>query len=192
MATEANDRGSVREMAEALQHGKLSRRQVVLGLTALGVTSTGAAAVVAAVTHRGTSAQIQQHLRQHDQHINRQMQGDVQQMMHDYADHAVVDDPLFAAAFAGKDAIAARYAAEVASVPDRVLQITNRVATGDQLIVEWVASGSHTGDFLGFGGTGRRYQIKGLTVVSRGADGRIVRESHYYDAADLRRQVEAQ
>jgi steroid delta-isomerase-like uncharacterized protein len=89
----------------------------------------------------------------------------------------------------GKGAIAERYAAEVASVPDRTLRVLRRAMSGGQLIVEWEAIGTHQADFLGFGGTGRRYTLHGVTVVTR-QDGKIVRESHYYDAADLRRQVE--
>jgi steroid delta-isomerase-like uncharacterized protein len=193
MAKKASRPGSVEEWVAFLRQGKLTRRQVMLGLTALGVTGTGAAAVLAATHHvqQGTPAQIQQHLQRHDQHISRQMQGELEPMMRDYAEQAVVEDPLFAVPFVGRAAIAARYAAEVASVPDRTLEITNRVVAGGQLIVEWVARGTHTASFLGVGGTGGTYRISGVTVVTRGADGRIERESHYYDAADLRRQIEA-
>jgi steroid delta-isomerase-like uncharacterized protein len=186
---QSNVSGSVRDLVEGLRQGKLSRRQVVIGLATLGVTGAGVAAVMAA-TKRGASAQTQQHLQQHDRHIAQQVQGDVAPMMQDYAEHAVVEDPLFALPFVGKEAIAARYASEVASVPDRALEITNRVVVGGQLIVEWVATGTHTGSFLGFGGTGKAYRLSGVTVVTRGADGRIEREAHYYDAAHLRRQVE--
>ena len=100
-----------------------------------------------------------------------------------------MDDPLFDQPFVGRVAIAQRYAAEVASVPDRTLHVTNRVVNGDTVIVEWRATGTHLAEFLGFGGTGRSFTINGVTIVTR-SDGKIVRESHYYSAADLRRQVE--
>jgi steroid delta-isomerase-like uncharacterized protein len=182
---------TVRQLVEAMRAGRLSRRKLIAALTALGVTGAGAAAIAAA-THRNAApntTQQRQHLLQHDQHVAHQTHGSVKPMMQDYASDAVVDDPLFSAPFVGLEAIQQRFAAEVASVPDRALTITNRCFAGEQLIVEWVATGTHMNDFLGFGGTGRAYRLTGVTVVTR-RDGKIVRESHYFDVADLRRQVE--
>jgi steroid delta-isomerase-like uncharacterized protein len=110
-------------------------------------------------------------------------------MTADYAENAVVDDPLFSRPFVGRDAIAARFAAEIASVPDRSLQVINRTVRGNQLVIEWEASGTHLNSFLGFGGTGRPYVLRGTTVTTR-INGKIVRESHYYDVAHLRGQIE--
>jgi steroid delta-isomerase-like uncharacterized protein len=182
---------TVRQLVEEMRAGKLSRRKLIAALTALGVTGAGAAAIAAA-THRNatpTPAQQRQHLLQHDQHIAHQTHGNIKPMTQDYAQDAIVNDPLFSEPFVGLEAIERRFTAEVASVPDRALTITNRFFAGEQLIVEWVATGTHINDFLGFGGTGRAYRLTGVTVVTR-RDGKIVRESHYFDVADLRRQVE--
>jgi steroid delta-isomerase-like uncharacterized protein len=172
---------------------KLSRRRFVLGLTAAGVSAAAVATIIEVATHKSATHASQpssQHLKQHDQHVTSQVRGDIGGHMADYAEHAVVDDPLFAGAFVGKSAITTRFAAEVASVPDRTLAITNRVLRGGQLIVEWVASGTHATDFLGRGVAGRAYTISGVTVVTR-EQGKIVRESHYYDVGELLRQIEA-
>lgn len=191
MSAASHGRQSVRDLVEAVRSGKLTRRQLVVGLSALGLTAAGTAAIVAVATHPASAPHTtQQHLQQHDQHIVRQVQGDVPSMMSDYAADAVVDDPLFAEPFVGRQAIAARYAAEVASVPDRILRVLHRTVSGDQLVVEWEATGTHTQSFLGIGGAGRPYRLSGVTVVTR-RDGLIVRESHYYDAAHLRAQIEA-
>ncbi|HEY7835496.1 MAG TPA: hypothetical protein VIG30_18110, partial [Ktedonobacterales bacterium] len=110
----AAGRRSVRDLVEAVRAGKLTRRQLVVGLSALGLTAAGIAAIVAVATHPASATHTtQQHLQHHDQHIAKQVQGDVPNMMSDYAANAVVDDPLFAEPFVGRDAIAARYAAEV-------------------------------------------------------------------------------
>jgi steroid delta-isomerase-like uncharacterized protein len=82
-----------------------------------------------------------------------------------------------------------RYAAEVASVPDRSLTITNRTLQDNQLIVEWRASGTHVAPFLGIGGNGKRFSIDGVTVVSR-RDGKITRESHFFNTQQLLQQIE--
>lgn len=190
MTTEAAGDKSVRGMIEALRSGKLSRRKFVAALTALGITGAAAATVAAAAMRRPTQTAQRQHLKLHDQHVTRQTQGNVQSMMSDYAENAIVDDPLFDTPFVGRDAIALRYAAEVASAPDRTLTINNRVMSGNQLIIEWQATGTHIADFLGVGGNGQRYTLTGVTIVTR-QDGKIVRESHYFDAAHLRRQIES-
>ncbi len=175
---------------------RLSRRRFVLGLTAAGVTAA-AVATILEVEHYQSAARAsqqsqqqsqQQHLKQHQQHIASQVSGDIGGHMADYAEHAIVEDPLFAAAFVGKAAITQRFAAEIASVPNRTLSITNRTLRGDQLVVEWVAAGTHATDFLGFGVAGRAFTLSGVTIVTR-EYGKIVRESHYYDVANLLRQI---
>lgn len=190
MADNTLDAQAVQGLLEGVRSGKVSRRKLIIALTGLGVTSAGAG-IVAAARYRPTTSTQQraEHLKLHDQHVANQVQGDVDTMMADYADHAVVDDPLFDQPFVGKAAIAQRYAAEVASVPDRALHVTNRVVNGNTVIVEWRATGTHVAEFLGFGGTGRSFMINGVTIVTR-SGGKIVRESHYYSATDLRRQVE--
>lgn len=191
MTTDAAKGGqSVRDMIEGLRSGKMSRRKVVAALTALGVSAAAAATVAAAATRQPATSVQRQHLKLHDQHVTRQAQGNVHAMMSDYAADAVVDDPLFDTPFVGQEAIAQRYAAEVASVPDRALTIINRVMSGDHLIVEWEATGTHVADFLGVGGNGQRFALTGVTIITR-RDGKIVRESHYFDTAHLRRQIES-
>ncbi len=181
---------SVEQLVAAARARKLSRRKLIAALSALGVTGAGAAAIAAvARASAPQAAQQRQHLLQHDQHVAHQTRGATRPMMQDYHQDAVVEDPLFSAPFVGLEAIERRFTAEVAAVPDRALTITNRFFAGEQLIVEWVATGTHLHDFLGFGGTGRSYRLTGVTVVTR-RDGKIARESHYFDVADLRRQVE--
>lgn len=199
MAGDQQGLKSVEDLVSQLRSGQLSRRKLLAALSALGITAGGAAAIVISTqqrlgSHRGGQPQgavptPTEHLNSHDQHVANQVHGDVPKMMADYAPNAVVDDPLFTAPFVGLAAITARYAAEVASVPDRALRIISRVVSGEELIVEWEATGTHTNSFLGFGGTGKSYTLRGTTVVTR-RDGKIIRESHYYDVAHLRRQVE--
>jgi steroid delta-isomerase-like uncharacterized protein len=182
---------TVQGLVESARRGKMSRRRLIIALTGLGLTAAGAAAIAATVRARASvPAQQNDLLKLHDQHVTHQARGEIEHMAADYHEDAVVVDPLFDQPFVGKEAIARRFAAEVASVPDRALRINNRFFAGNELIVEWEASGTHAADFLGFGGTGRAYTLTGVTVVTR-QDGKIVREAHYYDVAHLRSQVES-
>ncbi len=191
-ASDSSGAERIEDQLTQVRKRKLSRRRFVLGLTAAGVSAAAVATILEVANHQSAAHASQpstQHLKQHDQHVTSQVRGDIGGHMADYAEHAVVDDPLFAGAFVGKAAITQRFAAEVAAVPNRTLRITNRVMRGEQLIIEWVAAGTHATDFLGRGLAGRAYTISGVTVVTR-EQGKIVRESHYYDVADLLRQIE--
>ena len=75
-----------------------------------------------------------------------------------------------------------------AATTDAQITVVNRIAVGNQVTVEWIATGIHTGDLPGLPATGRSYTLRGVTVVIR-EGGKIVRESLYYDAADLYRQL---
>jgi len=188
MAAKNQQTRNVAEMIEALRAGTLSRRAFVTGLTALGVTTAGAAMIATAALQRPAAGARAEPVREHNEHLARQLRGDVNSHMADYAEDAVVDDPLFAHPFVGKQQIAERYAAEVASVPNRALTVLKRTVAGNQLVVEWEARGTHSAPYFGIGGQGRDYLLRGTTVVIR-EHGKIVRESHFFDAAAFRRQI---
>lgn len=189
---ESNERAntSIHGLIDELRAGHISRRHLLEGLAALGVSGAAAALIVAHQRpHPSTPSAEKMHYQLHDQHITRQTAGNTHAMVGDYAEDALVEDPLFSAPFLGTEAIARRYAAEVASVPDRSLTITHRTLQENQLIVEWTATGTHVAPFLGIGGNGKRFSINGVTVVSR-REGKIVRESHFFNTQDLLRQIE--
>jgi steroid delta-isomerase-like uncharacterized protein len=112
----------------------------------------------------------------------------LQAMLDDYADHAIVDDPLFERPIAGKQAIAQRKWAEMTSMSGVTIDVVHRFAHGNQVVAEWVVRGTHAGHFMGYAPTGRQIEIRGMTVVTR-ENGKITRESLFYDVAELQRQL---
>ncbi len=112
----------------------------------------------------------------------------LQVIMNDYADHAVIEDPFFAEPIVGKEAIAHRKLAEMASIRDTTIEVTHRFAYHNQVVAEWVMRGTHAGLFLGYPGTERQIEVHGVTVVSR-EQGKITKESLHYDLADVHRQL---
>ena len=95
---------------------------------------------------------------------------------------------MFPTPFVGHAAIIKRKSAGFASMPDVSFTVTKRIVHGDQLTVEWVASGTHRNDYPGLPATGRSFSIPGVTVVVR-KNGKIMRESLYYDMAEVKRQL---
>jgi steroid delta-isomerase-like uncharacterized protein len=186
---------TIPQMVDDVREGKLPRRRFILALAALGISATGISAIVAAVSRPAIpkqstppSPQEQQHLDHHDNHITKQSRADIDQLHHDYAEHAIVEDSLHDQPFVGRAAIMARKSMGFAAVTDAQITITNRVVQDNQVTVEWVATGMHTGDLPGLPATNLPYVLQGVTVVVR-EEGKIVREALYFDAKDFRRQL---
>lgn len=112
----------------------------------------------------------------------------VQKLMEDYHEDAVVEDSLMEAPIVGRAAIADRKRAEFLGISSAAIHVSQRFALGDQVIAEWIVTGTHAGDLWGFPASGQAIHIRGLTAVTR-RDGKISKESLYYDAAEVRRQL---
>ena len=188
---------TIPQMVENVRAGKLTRRQLMKTLSAMGISYAGVGAVVAAATGPSASKppsmvnaaeDTKTHLQLHDQHLTHQTQGHISALHDDYAAHAVVEDSMYPVPIVGRAAIIARKSLGLAAASDAQITVINRIAIGNQLTVEWVARGIHTGDLPGLPATGRLFTLRGVTVVIR-ENGKIVREALYYDATDLYRQL---
>lgn len=194
------DEQTIPELVDEVRAGKMDRRTLIKRLTLIGLSAAGAGTVAAvaarhltessASPHVNGDQHTQQHVQQHQQHLTNQATGNIQQLQHDYAEAAIVEDSLFPQPFVGRKAIMERKSAGFAAVPGVTITVTKRIVRGDQLTVEWVASGTHRHDYPGLPATGRSFAIPGVTVVVR-RDGKIVRESLYYDMAEVHRQLGA-
>ena len=194
---DSGEEQTIPELVDDVRAGKLSRRQLMKRLAIMGVSAAGAGAIAAVAARQlsshGSQAvpgdnNAQQHIRQHEQHMANQATGNVQQLQHDYSEHAIVEDSMYPRPFVGRDAIMARKGAGFAAIPNLKITPTNRIVRGNQLTVEWVATGTHTSDYPGLPATGRSFSLPGVTVVVR-QNGKIVRESLYYDMAEVHRQL---
>jgi len=194
---EQEKESTIPEMVDDVRAGKMDRRTLIKNLTLMGISAAGAGAIIAVAarqiasnfTHHVTGdSNAQQHLQQHDQHLLDQVTGNIQQLRHDYHENAIVEDSMDPHPFVSREAIMARKSAGFAAMPDLKITVTNRIVQGDQLTVEWVASGTHTNDYPGLPATGRSFSIPGVTVVVR-QNGKIVRESLYYDIAEVGHQL---
>ncbi len=188
---------TIPEMVDEVRAGKMQRRQFIKRLTLMGISAAGIGAIAAAAarpfvsqpaSQRNSSPDAVDHLQRHDEHLAHQTQGHIDELRNDYAEHAVVEDSMYPQAFVGREAILARKRVGMAAIPGLKISVTNRIVRGNELTVEWVATGEHTGDYPGLPTTGRAFSIPGVTVVVR-EYGKIVRESLYYDMDEVRRQL---
>jgi len=188
---------TIPQLVENLRAGKLSRRQLMKMLTIMGLSYAGIEAIVTAAANPSVSkshslinatADTTEHLQLHDQHLVHQAQGDKNALHDDYAENAVVEDSMYPVPIVGRAAIIARKSLGWTATSNMQITVINRIAIDNQLSVEWVATGIHTGDLPGLPATNRSFTLRGVTVVIR-ENGKIVRESLYYDVTDLYRQL---
>jgi steroid delta-isomerase-like uncharacterized protein len=186
---------TIPQMVEDVREGKMPRRRFFKALTAMGISAVGVGAIAAAAAHPFAAKPASQgdvheaperQIQLHDQHLAHQSRGNTGALHNDYAENAVVEDSMYGQPFVGRAAILARKNVGFGAIPDLQIKLTNRVVHGSQVCAEWVASGTHTGDFAGLPASGRAFSIHGVTVVVR-QHGKIVRESIYYDMAEVRR-----
>jgi steroid delta-isomerase-like uncharacterized protein len=190
---------TIPQMVDDFRTGKLPRRRFIKTLTAMGISAAGVSAIAAAAaSHAFASAPTLNHsinkrsnlLELHDTHLANQQQGNIDDLHNDYALDAVVEDSMHPHPFIGRQAIMARKGVGMAAIPGLQINVTSRVVRGNQVSVEWVATGKHTGDLPGLPASGRSFSIPGVTVVVR-HNGKITHESIFYDVAEVRRQLSA-
>jgi steroid delta-isomerase-like uncharacterized protein len=188
---------TIPEMVDEVRTGKMDRRTLIKRLTIMGLSAAGVGAIAEVAARQITSHAAQTvpgdnngqlHIKQHNDHLIHQSTGNIKQLQHDYHVDAIVEDSMYPHPFVGHQAIMNRKSAGFAAMPDVKITVTKRIVRGDQLTVEWVASGTHRADYPGLPATGRSFSIPGVTVVVR-KNGKIVRESLYYDMNEVQRQL---
>lgn len=77
--------------------------------------------------------------------------------------------------------------------PDLSIECTKVFGADDDLAYEWVARATHTGPLASPQGevppTGRRFEVRGCTVIGLDPQGLIVEEREYWDSASFMQQL---
>jgi steroid delta-isomerase-like uncharacterized protein len=72
--------------------------------------------------------------------------------------------------------------------PDFGIELTGGFVAGDRAAMEWVMSGTHARGRPGVPATGRRFRVRGATMLEL-RDGRVTRNTDYWDTATLLTQL---
>lgn len=105
-----------------------------------------------------------------------------------FTDDCVYEDVTFGVVNHGKKELQAFADGVFAGVPDFKIELTARFSAGTLAGMEWVMSGTHKGDFPGMPATSKHFSIRGVTILELHG-GKIRRNSDYWDAASVMRQV---
>ncbi len=210
---------SIESLADKVTGGKLSRRGFIAALSAMGATTAADATILTVAaekskisastgTNRPLTQNEQKTVTDYQKHLsfrqnaptpqpshtpvsptgNAEVERHIQMVLNDYHPDAILEDPLSGKQIIGHEAIAAHKRTEAFGLRNINIEPTNTFVNGEQIISEWVATGAHVGTFLGFPATNRVFNIKGVTVVTR-RDGKIVKESLFYNLDDVRQQL---
>lgn len=104
-----------------------------------------------------------------------------------YADECVMDD-LPSRICRGKRELEAYYADLLKGYPDLHFAAKSCFSSGNRIATEWTMRGTHTGDSPRFKATGKKFSIPGVSVIEI-QDGKIIRETDYWDMCSLLRQL---
>jgi steroid delta-isomerase-like uncharacterized protein len=88
----------------------------------------------------------------------------------------------------GRDAFE-RYVREFrAAFPDFHVTVEERLAGESVVMIEWTATGTHDGEFLGDPPTDREFEITGVSKILI-EDGKVREERLYYDLGEMLEQL---
>lgn len=100
-----------------------------------------------------------------------------------------VDDFVPVGEFRGPDAILGFFKEMFGAFPDFSITADRIVTADSTAVVQWHVSGTFTGTaFQGMLATGRRVELRGVDVMEI-TDGRVHRNTIYFDGAEMARQI---
>jgi len=103
--------------------------------------------------------------------------------------HALLD-PFASGSQVGPESYRRRVLELTSSFPDLRFTLDDVIAEKDKVVVLWVISGTHKGDFMNIPPTGKKVSVEGITIhYIRG--GKILDSNARWDAMGLLRQVGA-
>jgi steroid delta-isomerase-like uncharacterized protein len=161
---------------EDTMHGKM---QVIVAILALTLGGTAA-----------YSADNQALERLLDQWAIGWSSSDSEMLMPLFTDNIVYEDVTFGSVNRGKTALRDFATATFGAFADLKFELTSRMvaADGKSGAMEWVWRGRQTKDFPGLPATNKPFEVRGATIVQFN-DGRISRNSDYWDLATYMKQV---
>ena len=103
--------------------------------------------------------------------------------------HAL-SDPIVSGSQLGPELYKRRVVELTKSFPDLHFTIEDTIAEREKLVVSWVISGTHKGEFMEIPATGRKISVEGITIHQI-KNGTILDSCAQWDALSLMRQLGA-
>lgn len=105
-----------------------------------------------------------------------------------WAEDGVLDDVTSGQVIRGRKKLKASFSDIFDAFPNVKWELKSLFSAGDRVAVEWVETGTQTGDWVGIPATGKSYSIRGASLVEL-RKGKISRETSYWNLADFLKQL---
>lgn len=114
---------------------------------------------------------------------------DGQKVVSFMADDVVYEDLAVGQTHQGRDAVAAFVATSDEFSKDHKFLSVSEQTSGDQYALEWEMVGTNTGEAAGMPATNKPFRIRGISVGTLDANGKIKHNRDYWNMADYLMQV---
>lgn len=113
---------------------------------------------------------------------------DINAILSFFTEDCVYEDMALGAVNTGKQQLEAFLRATFAAIPDFRIELKAILSSGDRAASEWIMSGTQTGAFPGIPATGKRFSVRGASMMEL-YQGKIRRNADYWSLATLLQQV---
>jgi steroid delta-isomerase-like uncharacterized protein len=113
---------------------------------------------------------------------------DMEKLLPIFTDDVVYEDATMGVVNHGKEELRAFAAGFFTAFPDATFTLHSSFAAGNWAAMEWTLTGTQKGDMPGMPATNKRVSVRGSTVIEL-KDGKISRNTDYWDMATLMRQL---
>jgi steroid delta-isomerase-like uncharacterized protein len=114
--------------------------------------------------------------------------GDIEGLLIHYCDDVVWHNVAMGEVYNGKDAVRGFLQRLYTALPDLELDVTLRLPRGRYVAEEYVIRGTHLGSMFGLPATGRRLELRFMSMVEL-RDGKLKEDHFYFDVASAMRQM---
>ena len=116
-----------------------------------------------------------------EEHVRCENRHDLEAVMATFGADARYDDEPWVDRRAGRDAVRSYYAELLRALPDLAIEVKQRHASAESVVLEVIIRGTHRGPWRGLPATGRRVEFPLCGVFGFDADDRLASERIYYD-----------
>jgi len=137
----------------------------------------------------GANEKVAARLRIVEEHVGRENAHDLPGIMATFGEEAKYDDAPWSEVRLGRNAVEQYYRELLTALPDLHIDVRDRFATEDAVVLEVVISGTQAGTWRGLPATGRPVRFPLCGVFRFAANGKLASERIYYDRASVLHQV---
>jgi steroid delta-isomerase-like uncharacterized protein len=124
-----------------------------------------------------------------DEHIACENHHDLDGILRTFGKSARYDDEPWDAHYAGRDGVRTYYEALLRAMPDLRIEVQQRYASEDVVILEVLITGHHLGPWRGLLPTGRFIEFPLCGIFTFDDENQLAGEKIYYDRATVLRQL---